>query len=148
MPETIRNHRGMILFITLATLLVVVILASIILGIMNSQSRITHDQVSRIRAHGAAQAGMIFALENLRTGNWAYGSDCLPPNGCIYEDTSFPANIRDPLTTAIPRAQRVRIVFCPAGQQCQWTPASSVCTPPAGTGINFCINVTANYTPQ
>lgn len=142
MLKVFRKRRGVALFLTLATLLGVVILANIILVIMKSQSRLTQRQVNHIQAYYAAQAGMIYALENLRTGSWAVTS-CPPPNGCNMSDSFFPANIRDPLTKA---ARQVRVIICPAGTQCQW--ATSVCNPPAGSGINYCINTTVNYTAQ
>jgi Tfp pilus assembly protein PilV len=64
------NKRGIVLIITLVTLLVVIILANIILGIISSQSRLTHHQISRIQAYYANRAAANYALEQLRTGAW------------------------------------------------------------------------------
>lgn len=65
-----RNHKGTALFIVLSTLLVVVILANIALRIAASHSRLTNHQVSRIRAYYAAQAALVYTMEQLRKGTW------------------------------------------------------------------------------
>lgn len=98
------NKRGVVLFIVLATLMIVIVLANVILNIMSSQSRLTHHQVSRIQSYYAAQAGMNLALERLRTGNWIEGSYCLGPtqascsgfpaaNTVVDSDIPYPVNI-------------------------------------------------------
>lgn len=51
-------------------ILVVILLATVILRIISSQARLTHHQLSRIKAYYAAKAGMNLALDNLRTGTW------------------------------------------------------------------------------
>jgi hypothetical protein len=68
-------RRGVALFIVLGTILIVVILANVVLSIILSHSRLTHHQISRIRAHYAGLAGMNYALEQLRTGTWVYNND-------------------------------------------------------------------------
>lgn len=60
------NKRGVALYLVLAVLLMVVILANIILGLVSSQSRLTQHKVKRIQAYYAAQAGVNYALEMLR----------------------------------------------------------------------------------
>ncbi len=80
------SKKGAALFIVLAAVLLVVIFAKIILSITANQGRFTHHQSSRIRAHYAAQAGMVYALEKLRIGNWTAGATtakyaCLYPKG-------------------------------------------------------------------
>ena len=72
------NNKGIVLLIVLATLLVVTILGNIILNTVLSQSRLTHHQISRIRAYYATQAGMNYAIEMLRLGNWTPDPN---PNG-------------------------------------------------------------------
>lgn len=98
------NEKGMALMIVLGTLLVVVILANVILGIVSSQSRLTHHQISRIQAYYAAQAGINYALEKLRLGN---DTTCWPATGtyshiitrgpaaspCDLFDSSLPVSI-------------------------------------------------------
>src|SRR3989338_4970543 len=64
------HKKGTALFIVLATILIIVVLANVILAIISSQSRLTHHQVSRIQAQYAAQAGLVYTLEQLRLGNW------------------------------------------------------------------------------
>ena len=66
MPKNpLSQKQGAILLMVLGTILVVVILASVILSIILSHSRLTHHQVSRIQAYYAAQAGVNLAIENL-----------------------------------------------------------------------------------
>ena len=67
------NKKGVALYFVLAILLVVVILANIILNFITSQSRLTTHQVKRVQAYYAAQAGVNYALEQLRLNNlfWA-----------------------------------------------------------------------------
>lgn len=85
----------------LATLLIVVVLANVALSVIASQSRLTHHQVSRIRAFYAAQAGMVLAIENLRTGTWVdnqnYCINCpaamVPPGNRII-DPEIPYAVR------------------------------------------------------
>ncbi|MCX5710326.1 MAG: hypothetical protein NT088_06385 [Candidatus Omnitrophica bacterium] len=64
-----KNNKGIVLFIVLGTILVIIVLANILLGLITSQSRITHHQVSRIQAFYAAQAGLNYAREMLRIDN-------------------------------------------------------------------------------
>jgi len=69
-----KSRRGITLILILAVILVVVWLANIALVLISSQSRFTHHQVSRIQAFYAAQAGINYALEKLRTGEWPLGA--------------------------------------------------------------------------
>jgi Tfp pilus assembly protein PilX len=86
--------KGAALLFVLGTLLIVTILANVIMGIMLSQSRITHHEISRIRAYYAASALMNYTLDMLRVGTWtanplggAIKYACL--NGCV--DTVTPS---------------------------------------------------------
>jgi len=63
------NKKGVVLLIVLGTLLVVVSLATVVLSLMLSHSRLTHHQTSRIQAYYAAMAGVNYAIEKLRVGN-------------------------------------------------------------------------------
>ncbi len=121
----------------LATVIVVVLLASAILTATLSQSRLTHHQASRIQAYYAAQAGMVYAYEQLRQGTWNSGS-CTNGIPCWRDDAEFPPSI---ISFDADSTHKIRIVFCPAGATCN---ATMVCNPPAG--INFCIYATALYT--
>lgn len=100
------SKKGTALFIVLATVLVVVILTNIILNIVSSQTRLTHHQVSRIKAYYAAQAGMVYALEKLRTGVW------VPPatgsNYACLEPSTSTADCIDPGVSPTTAAYRVK----------------------------------------
>ncbi len=76
----LNDKRGFILFIVLATVLVVAILAGVILSLISSQSRLTQHQVSRIKAYYAGKGMMNYAFEMLRKGSSASGWD-LPTTG-------------------------------------------------------------------
>jgi len=65
-----KSRRGITLILILAVILVVVWLANIALVLISSQSRFTHHQISRIQTFYAAQAGINYALERLRLGDW------------------------------------------------------------------------------
>mgnify|MGYP001767600384 CR=1 FL=1 len=82
------NKRGVALYLVLAVLLMVVILANIILSLVSSQSRLTQHKVKRIQAYYAAQAGVNYALEMLRlnTPGWATGA--FPRRHFLCKDSS------------------------------------------------------------
>jgi Tfp pilus assembly protein PilX len=127
------QERGVILFIVLATIFVVTLLGTVVVGIISSQSRLTRHKVSRIQAYYAAMAGVNYALEKLRIGEWTYS----PTNSC---PNATPCTISD---TALPSAiQSVKVIFCPSATTCSGM--SSACSPP--TGLNFCVTTTATYT--
>ena len=121
--------KGIALFMVLGTLLVVTILAFIMLNIMLSHSRLTQHQVGRIQAYYAAQAGMNYALEMLRTGAWTVGNSY----AWTFDVGDFrPASIV---------SNSVLITIKPTG----WDPA------PEGVGPVMTnsapVIVTVNYTP-
>jgi hypothetical protein len=74
------NRRGVLLFIVIGTIIVVATLATVILRIILSQSRLTHHQVSRIQSQYAAKAGVLYALDKLRLRLPADAA-CWPPAG-------------------------------------------------------------------
>jgi len=76
------SRRGFALYLVLAVLLVVVILANVVLNLITSQSRLTHHQVKRIQATYAAQAGINYALECLRVNNASWMSSAGNPKTC------------------------------------------------------------------
>ena len=133
-----RNKRGMILPIVIWVILAVVVLSTVTLRIISNQTRLTHHQVSRIQALYVAKAGMVWALEMLRTGGKAYPADCTDASPCLISDPSFPLTIVN---------KQVQVVFCPDDSTCGVAPNSHHCTPPAGS--TFCIYSTADflYTP-
>ena len=93
-PANNRN-KGVALLLVFATIVVVVILANVALRLILNQFRLTHHQVSRIRAYYASLAGMNLALEKIRLGEWSpttaggairYG--CI--NSCIDASATYP----------------------------------------------------------
>ena len=134
------DHRkkGVILFIVIGVIMVVAILSIAILRVIANQSRLTHHQVNRIQGQYAAKAGMVYALEKLRTGAWVYSvsppvNTCPDPGGCVVVDPDFTSSILN---------RQFRVIFCPSGTICSL--AASYCTPPAGYG--FCINSSVDFT--
>jgi Tfp pilus assembly protein PilX len=124
------NRKGIALFMVLAMLLVVVILANVVLTIMLNQARLTKHQTSRIQAKYAAMAGVNYAIEALRTGSWTIPVAGSPDqynmcNGCIVNEPDLPSSIT-----------RVEIIVA----------ASADCNPPPPAGIPACINAKAIYT--
>ena len=126
------GKKAVVLFIVLVTIIMVVTFASVILSIMLNQFRLTHHQTSRIQAYYAAQAGVNYAIERLRT-DWTIGT--CTGSGCWW---TFATGDFQPNTLV---NNRVQIVFCPSGDTC--APVTSPCNPPTGS---FCINVTSVYT--
>ena len=57
----------------MGVIILVAVLAVISLAVISNQARFTQHQVSRTRAFYAAQAGMVYALEQLRTDSWVPG---------------------------------------------------------------------------
>jgi len=62
------NKKGIAIFMVLATILIVVVLANVILTIISNQSRLTRHEVNRIQAYYSAQAALIYTLEKIRVG--------------------------------------------------------------------------------
>ncbi len=122
----------------LATIVVVVLLASAILTMTLSQSRLTHHQASRIQAYYAAQAGMVYAYERLRQGLWTSAS-CPDASPCYINDNDFSKAL---ISFDADPTHKVRISFCPTGTYC--ANVNRTCNAPAG--INFCIYITSLYT--
>ncbi|MBL7151154.1 MAG: hypothetical protein ISS32_01750 [Candidatus Omnitrophica bacterium] len=109
-----KNKKAVALLLVLVTIVVVVILASVALRLILNQFRLTHHQVSRIRAYYASFAGMNLALEKIRLGDWSPASTggairygCI--NSCIDASATYPL-IRD---SDIP--YNVQIAIYPAG---------------------------------
>lgn len=134
MLKRLIENRGVALFMVLVTILMVLVLANVVLSLVANQNRLAHHEISRMQALYAAQAGMVYALEKLRNGQWVYGVNCpsgtpceAPPGG----DAGFVPYVVN---------NRAYITFCPSGSTCN----SIVCSPPAGT--TFCVQSLAEYT--
>ena len=60
--------KGVVLVVVIGVMLVIFTLALAALFLMTQQSRIAEHKIKRTRAFFAAQAGMVYALEQLRKG--------------------------------------------------------------------------------
>lgn len=133
MPRSKSKQKGLAIFMVLSILLVVIVLANVILAIISSQARFTHHQVSRIQAYYATQAGINYAIEKLRKGDWKYPDNCPKNDPCGIDDADLPL---------------IKIIFCPRGDRCAFPPnpeaSAPVCEPPSG--LDFCIRVNTTYT--
>lgn len=138
MPRVKNAKDGIILLIVLSTVLTATLLASIVLKIISSQFRLAHHQVSRTQAYYAAQAGVNYAVDKLRRGDWPLPAVNSTDNykicrsagsGCTVVDSAFPHTIQD-----------IKIAISDDG--------AAVCTPPAGSNVSTCISATAAYTYQ
>jgi Tfp pilus assembly protein PilX len=134
MPKHIINtNKGVVLIMVLSMILVVVALANIVILLISSQYRLTHHQASRIQAYYAAQAGMVLALENLRTGAWSVGTDCtaiLPCSHTFEPGDFYPASIQN---------NAIQIIIIPVG--------SAGCLNPPGNCACVKVDVDYTYTP-
>jgi Tfp pilus assembly protein PilX len=66
------SRKGVALFMVLATILIVVVLANVVLTIISNHSRLTRHEVGRIQAYYAAQAGLVYTMEQIRNGTWPF----------------------------------------------------------------------------
>lgn len=96
------KNKGVTLILVITLILVVAVLANIALVLVRSQFRLTHHQVNRIQGFYAAQAGVVYTLEMLRTGAWP--STGLPYtrrfcDGCTaaneVDEPDFPHSVQD-----------------------------------------------------
>jgi len=122
-----KDKKAAALLIVLGIILVVTVLVNVVLQIMLNQSKLSQHQVARIQAYYAANAGIVYAFEKLRTS--ADGKVC-PEPVCDYQFATgdfFPASIKD---------RKVSIEVKASGV--------GGCSAPAGTS---CISATVDYTP-
>ena len=61
--------KGVVLVVVIGVMLVIFTLAVAALFLMTQESRIAEHKIKRTKAFFAAQAGMVYALEQLRNGN-------------------------------------------------------------------------------
>ena len=126
------NSRGVTLVLVLSFILVFLALANVAIIFMRSQTKFSHQQLSRIQATYAAQGGMNYALDQLRTVTWVAGTNCTQASPCLvsFDSGDFkPASIVN---------NQVSVVIWAAGDVAA----------PANCLVDFaCIQVTAEYTP-
>ena len=137
MSSCLPNKKGVAIFMVLATIMIVVVLANVVLAIISNQSRITRHEVGRVQAYYAAQAGLVYAMEKLRNGSWTYVGTNSCPNGtpCTITDSGFAPYIL---------SNQVSVIFCDSGSNCSIGTSTVNCNPPSG--INFCVQSFVNYT--
>ncbi len=90
----ISHPKGIAIFLVLLVILTVVVIANIVIILISSQQRFIHHEVSRIRAYYAAQAGINYAIEQLRRGQWSTGTYSLCSSGCTINDIDLPPSYR------------------------------------------------------
>lgn len=134
------KNKSAVLFLVLVVLLIVVILANILLGIVSSQSRLTHHQVSRIQAYYASMGGMNYAFDMLRRGDWptpapgGYYTKTICRSGCTINDGDMPKSVHN---------VTIEIVGRPGNSGAQSVNCKS-CNPPSG--VDTCICIVSDYT--
>ncbi len=137
MPEPRAKEKAVALLVIIATILVVMGLASAMLNIMSSHYRLTHHQVSRIQAYYGSMAGINYAYERLENNiaGWSpvpnetktfilcreAGTGCNLP-----VDSSFPISIK-------------KIEIKVSGRNV------AGCDPPGNTDSDFCVSATTDY---
>jgi len=123
------NKKGVVLLIVLGTLLIVVSLATVVLSMMLSHSRLTYHQTGRLQAYYAAMAGINYGLDKLRVGSWIAGSDCTTGCTMSFDNDDFKPSI------LVNPTNGVTITITQSG--------SSGCQAPTGSA---CVSATAEYT--
>lgn len=133
----------------LATIMIVVVLANVILVIISNQSRLTRHEVGRVQAYYAAQAGIVYALEKLRLGSisgttnggWTYTpvNSCPNSTPCPVPDAGGDAGFAPYVVGRI-----AQVIFCAPSSSCSVGTSTVSCNPPAG--IDFCVQSFVNYT--
>ena len=121
------------MYVVLAILLVVVVLASVILNIMMNQSRHTRHQVSRIKAYYAGQACMVYTLEMLRTKAWVpNAASGAVKYACMGTCVGVTPSYTIPVDPEIP--YNVRVTINPLGSGISGTTKLDILTEYAYTG--------------
>lgn len=93
MISLVSSHKGVATLLVLLIILIGVIVANATLMIISSQFRLSHHQVNRIKAFYAAQAGINYAVERLRTKTWATGTYSICGSGCDVNDPDIPYRV-------------------------------------------------------
>lgn len=107
-----RNNKGLILTITIISVLILVIMAGTVLLLMTNHARVTETQIRRVTAVAAAESSaLVQAYEELRTGN------CIPsPCGMGRTPGNFTTTIDGLNVTVVTRAAGVGVCNPPGGQ--------------------------------
>ena len=122
------NKKGAIFLTVLGTILVVVVLANVVLHLILNQAKLTHHQIARIQAYYAAQAGLVYAWEQLRAGDYTIAArNC--ESGC---DVPITQSDFKPFTLT-----QAKVFIIPEG-------SAGCLNPPQGS--NACISSEVTYT--
>ena len=105
-------RKGIATLLVLFVILLTVIIANAVLIIISSQFRLSHHQVTRIKAFYAAQAGINYAIEKQRLGQWGTGTYDICSSGCDVNDPDIPYRVNidiGPLGSGINNTRRVTV---------------------------------------
>ena len=91
--NTLFPRKGIATLLVLFVILLTVIIANAVLIIISSQFRLSHHQVTRIRAFYAVQAGVNYTIEKLRLGQWTTGTYSICSSGCDVNDPDIPYRV-------------------------------------------------------
>ncbi|MBU0709913.1 MAG: hypothetical protein KJ793_04270 [Candidatus Omnitrophica bacterium] len=139
---------GVALLIALGTVLMVAILGLVFLRHISSSSSLTQHQVGRTQAYYAAKAGLNYAYDKLRKGEWQttpvyYGIlnddpalSCPGTSGGCITEPEFPRTIEAVWIGVVRNGESIAL---PSGG----VPDCNPCTPV--TGAEFCICVATQY---
>jgi Tfp pilus assembly protein PilX len=100
MSGFLHSRSGMALYLVLAVLMVVTLVAGMFLNLILSQSTLTQHQVSRSQAYFAGRMGMNYAIEMLRQNdtNWPDSGSynrTICRTGCDKNEPDLPAAINN-----------------------------------------------------
>ncbi len=143
MPKINAGKRGIAIYLVLGALIMAVVLAKVILNLILNQASITHHRLSRVQAYYASLAGMNYALEKLRTGQWVVGNDCTnaaPCNVNFERYYDFPASISYFNNSS---QKQFQITICNHGDTYEGSECNTTNLP---AGTNTCVYSTVKYT--
>jgi len=136
MPK-MKNNKAVALLLVIGTIFVIVAFTVTILRTISDESRLTHHKVSRIQAYYAGLAGINYAYDKIRRGDWPLGlaSTYTAKELTTIDPSQFPSSIRN-----------VEIKITPRGSTLPNT--IDLCSPPGTSTDDVCISVTVNFLYQ
>ncbi|RKY32169.1 MAG: hypothetical protein DRP74_03165 [Candidatus Omnitrophota bacterium] len=98
-----KNKKGVAFILALFILVLVSILVVAFIDLVTSDLRITNNHLARLKAIYIADAGIEYAVSQLRVDrNWSVNS----------EETLFPAGSTSSYSVTYPKAGTLRTIFC------------------------------------
>lgn len=96
----LRNRSGMALYLVLAVLIAVSLVAQMFLNLILSQSKLTYHQAARTQAYFAGRMGMNYAIEMLRNNDPSWPATgpynrTICRSGCNKTEPDLPATIEN-----------------------------------------------------